>query len=116
MTQTADPEKGKSHKDKQGLDPFQRKAIDAMAAEPARLWTFGELAEKVGLSKKTIKDALMPMRSRAMRMLPTVRPDSRYDLLPNEVWLPNDSPLRPAKSAQPQQQPQQAQKQQEIRR
>ncbi len=116
MTQTADPEKGKSHKDKQGLDPFQRKAIDAMAAESARLWTVGELAEKTGLAKTTIKGGRMPMRSRAMRMLPTVRPDNRYDLLPNEVWLPNDSPLRPTKPAQPQQQPQQPQKQQEIRR
>lgn len=113
MSQNADPEKGKSHKDKQGLDPFQRKAIDAMAAEPARLWTFGELAEKVGLSKKIVKDALMPMRSRSMRMLPVVRPDNRYDLLPNEVWLPDDSPLRPAKPVQAQHQ--QA-KQQEIRR
>ena len=84
-----------SNRDHRGLNPIQARIIDTMASETSRIWTFGELAEKLGESKRAIKDASMPMRSAAMRMLPIVRPDDRYALLPNEIWLPDNSPLRP---------------------
>lgn len=91
-----------SNRDARGLNPLQVEIVNLMAAEPPRIFTFGEIAEKLGQSKRAVKDASMPMRSRTMRLLPTVRPDNRYELLPNEIWLPADSPLRPkAKPQQP---------------
>lgn len=91
-----------SNRDARGLNPLQVDIVALMAAEPPRIFTFGEIAEKLGQPKRAIKDAAMPMRSRSMRLLPVTRPDNRYDLLPNEIWLPADSPLRPkAKTQQP---------------
>lgn len=84
-----------SNRDARGLNPIQAAIIAAMSSEPARIWTFGELAEKLGESKRAVRDAAMPMRGRAMRLLPLERPDARYALLPNEIWLPDNSPLRP---------------------
>lgn len=89
-----------SNRDARGLNPLQAKIVDLMIAEPPRIFTFGEIAEKIGESKRAVRDAAMPLRGRTMRLLPTVRPDDRYPLLPNEIWIPVDSVLRPKKAAE----------------